>query len=246
MCRLAVADGVRTIVATPRWNSGAHEPPLGFDECRQQLERLRCELRGTLSFRLGFLLGFRPDLPALLEQYGSSISLGGGRYVFVSLPSLSVPVEAEEVWSKVSGQGFSILLARAECNPALRHNPARIERWIESGIMLQLDAASITGLHGYEIQHFALQCVKKYEGSIVIASRAGSTSARHSSLASAREQLLKKNDSRRVRRLMSETPMAMMDEHKNILTSHDSRSSRLPLISRLRSLRSHKAVPDES
>jgi len=246
MCRSALADGVRTIVATPRWDAGAQEPPVGFDEGRRQLERLHHEMRGALSLRLGFLLGFHPNLPALLERYGSSIALGGGRYLFVSLPSLHVPVEAEEVWRRISAQGFSILLARAECSSVLRRDAARLKRWVESGIMLQLDAASITGLHGYEIQHFALQCVKKYEGSIVIASHAGSMRARHASLASAREHLLKKNDPRRVQRLMNETPMAMIDDQQNILNSHDSRSLRLPLISRLRSLRSHRAVPDES
>jgi protein-tyrosine phosphatase len=246
MCRVALEEGVSTIVATPRWDAQASEPPIGFDECRQQLKRLHHEMHEALSFKLGFLLGFRPDLPLLLEQYGSAISLGGGRYVFVSLPSFNVPVDAEEVWARVSAQGFSILLARAECSPALRRDAARLERWVTSGVHLQLDAASITGMHGYEIQHFALQCVKKYEGSIVIASGAGSTGARHSSLALAREQLLKKYDSRRVRRLMNETPMVMIADDKNILSNDNSRSLQLPLISRFRSLRSHRAIADES
>jgi protein-tyrosine phosphatase len=246
ICRLAIEDGVRTIVATPRWDAEMNEPPLGFNECRRELERLRYEMREALSFKLGFLLRFRQDLPELLEQYGSSISLGGGRYVFVSVPSLNVSIEAEEVWQRVFRQGFSILLARAECSPALRRDPKRLERWIASGIMLQLDAASLTGMHGHEIQHFALQCVKKYEGSIVIASGVGSANARPSSLASAREQLLKKNDSRRVRRLMTETPAAMLDDYQNPSGNNASRSFRPTLISRLRSLRSHKVLPDES
>jgi protein-tyrosine phosphatase len=246
MCRQSVAEGVQTIVATPRWDTRAINPPSGFDEYQRRLKRLQQEVEGALSLRLGFLLGFRAELPALIEQYGSSISLGGGRYVFVSLPALRVPAEAEEVWSKISAQGFSILLARAECNLALRRDASRLERWVKSGIHLQLDAASITGLHGYEIQQFALQCVKKYEGSLVIASSVGSNHVRHASLMSAREQLLKKTDSRRVRRLFTETPAMMLEDSPKLSNKDASRSLRLPLISRLRSLRSHRAVTDES
>jgi protein-tyrosine phosphatase len=244
ICRQASADDVRTIVATLRWAAHLSEPPLAFDECQQKLERLNEAMRGAVALRSGFLMEFRSDLPALLDRYGSSITLGGGRYVFVSLPSLHVPLDVDEVWNKVSEKGFSILLARAECSPVLRRDFVRLERWIESGLMLQLDAASITGQHGHEIQHFALQCVKKYEGSVVVASSVGST--RHTPLAQARELLLKKNPSRRVRRLFYETPAMMISDDRNASGDEDARAFRRPRISRLRALRSHRALPDES
>jgi protein-tyrosine phosphatase len=244
MCRQAAVDDVRTILATPRWAAHLSEPPLAFDECCQKLERLNEAMRAALSLRPGFLMEFRSDLPAILDRYGSSITLGGGHYLFVALPRLHVPSDVDEVWSKVSERGFSILLARAECSPALRRDSARLERWLESGMMLQLDAASITGQHGHEIQQFALQCVKKYEGSVVLASSVGG--ARQTSLATARELLLKKNPSRRVTRLLYETPAMMIDDDRNASGKEDARAFRLSRFSRLRALRSHRAVPDES
>lgn len=244
MCRQAAADDVRTIVATPRWAADASEPPLAFDECWQKLKRLNQAMGKAVALRAGFLMEFRSDLPALLDRHGSSVALNGGRYVFVALPSLHVPSDAEEVWSKVSGKGFSILLARAECSPALRRDFLRLERWLESGIMLQLDAASITGQHGHEIQHFALQCVKKYEGSVVLASSVGGT--RQTSLRLARELLLKKYPSRRVRRLLYKTPAMMIGDDGKAFADEDARAFRLSRISRLRALRSHRALPDES
>ena len=246
MCRKAAANDVRTIVATPRWAAQEFEPPLGFNECQQKLERLHEAMPEAIALRPGFLLEFRPDLAALLDRYGSAIALGGGRTVFVFLPALHVPLEADEVWSKAAEKGFSILLARAECNPALRNDSLRLERWIKRGVMLQLDAASITGMHGHEIQHFALQCVKKYEGSIVFASQTGSKGARPSSLRLAREQLLKKNPARRIRKL-HETLAAMIDNAQNNPgEGGDSHTLRLSRFSRLRALRSQKVVPDES
>jgi tyrosine-protein phosphatase YwqE len=117
---------------------------------------------------------------------------------------------------------------------------------MESGIMLQLDAASITGLHGHEIQHFALQCVKKYEGSVVVASSVGGTSARPSSLALVREELLKKNQAHRVKRLLCETPSALIGETKPSSPDAQIRAFRLSHLVRPRSLRSQRVVPDES
>jgi protein-tyrosine phosphatase len=244
MCQQAAANDVRAIVATPRWTAQLSEPPLAFDECQQKLERLNEAMRGAVVLRPGFLMEFRSALPALLDRHGSSIALNSGRYVFVALPSLHVPLDVEEIWSKVSERGFSILLARAECSPALRRDSARLERWLESGLMLQLDAASITGQHGHEIQHFALQCVKKYEGSVVLASSVGG--ARQTSLAQARELLLKRNPSRRVTRLLYETPAMMMDTERNASGHEDTRAFRLLRLSRLRSLRQQRALPDES
>jgi tyrosine-protein phosphatase YwqE len=186
---------------------------------------------------------FRTDLPALLEKHGTNLSLGGGRFLFVTLPALQVPLEAEEVWSKISARGFSILLSRPECSLALRRDSLRLERWIKSGVKLQLDAASITGMHGQEIQHFALQCLKKYEGHVILASGTGGECARPASLASAREELLKKNQSHKVRRLLQETPEAMIGEGAQILQEDAKRAFRFWQLLRLRS---HRAVPDES
>lgn len=246
ICRQAAGDGVRTLVATPRWEAERAEPPLGLMKCWQQLERLQHEMREALSLKLGFLMEFRSDLPEVLERYGSAIALGGGRFVFVSVPALRLPEEAEEVWSKVSRKGFCVLLARAECSLALRRNPTRLERIMKSGIMLQLEAASIIGLHGHEIQQFACQCVKKYEGSVIVASGVSRTrtSARLSSLALVREELLKKNPAHRVNKLLSETPLALIGENQHASQAAEKGAFRLS--SFLRSLRSQRVVSDES
>lgn len=243
ICRRAVRDGVRTLVATPRWRASADGPQLSLTDCWQRLERLHHELDAALSFRLGYLLEFRSGLPNLLEKHGSNISLGGGRFLFVALPALQVPLEAEAVWSKISEKGFSVLLSRPECSPALRRDSLRLEQWIKSGVYVQLDAASITGMHGQEIQHFAFQCLKKYEGHVILASGAGGERARPASLASAREELLKKNPSHKLRRLLDETPAAIVGDEQKASQEDERHAFRL---SQLLRLRSQRAVPDES
>jgi protein-tyrosine phosphatase len=246
ICHQAVADGVRTIVATPRWEAQASEPPLSLADCELKLERLRREMRDALSLKLGFLVRFRADLARLMERYGAAVTLGGGRYVLVSLPSLHTPEETEEVWDAVKQMGFAVVVARPECSPALRRSSERLGQWVAGGVKLQLDAASITGAHGREVQQFAMQCVRAYRGRVVVASSACDGRTRRASLALAREVLVKKYGVRCAQLLLSETPGAILKSGTDALhvdrnDAHDSGH-----LSRWRALRPHKTVLNES
>ena len=211
MCRLAVEEGVRTIVATPRWEAHSVEPPLPFIEGRRRLERLQDTMGGALAFKLGFMMQFSPQLPSLVRQYGSVLALAGGRHILVSLPSLSTPAEAEAVWKRVAELGFYVVISRPECSSDLRRDPARLERWVASEVMLQMDAASVTGAHGREVQRFAERCIERYESQVVVASNARDASKRRSSLGLAREKLAKTIGARRTQILVSETPSQIIN-----------------------------------
>lgn len=210
VCRQAIADGVHTIVATPRWLAQSNQPPLPFVYCKRKLEQLQSELHDAVSLQLGFAMQWSPNLLTLVEQYGSKLTLGGGRYVLISLPSLSTPPETEEVWNGLTNKGFNAVVSRPECSPALRVDPARLGRWVANGCMLQIDAASVTGAHGREVQRFALQCMQEFEGSVVVASNKCAASERWPSLRAVRHELIKKVGSRRTRMLMDETPAAIL------------------------------------
>jgi protein-tyrosine phosphatase len=234
MCRRAVADGVRVIVATPRWEAEADTPPLSFKDCERKLELLRREMNDALTLRLGFNLRLRSDLATLVARYGPALTLGGGRYVLVSLPSLQTPPETEEVWAAVRQQGFAIVVARPECSPALRRTPERLERWVASGIKLQLDAASLVGAYGREVQSFAMHYAREYQGRVVVASNARNGHERRVSLAAAREVLL------------SETPAAIIKPATDEPHGDQASAPSTSLVSRLRSLRPQKTLMNES
>lgn len=207
MCHVAFESGVRTIVATPRWEAQANEPPLLFAECRRKLDHLQHAMRGALSLKLGFMLRFSPHLPALVEQYGSKLTLGDGRYVLVCLPALSTPTETEEVWGGLADRGCSVVMARPECSHAIRHDPSRLDRWvIGNGIMLQIDAASIIGAYGRDVQRFAVLCVRKYKGRVVVASNARNASSYRRVFGGAREELVRTFGRCYAQALTSETP----------------------------------------
>ncbi len=246
MCRQAANAGVRTIVAAPRWNEQADAPPLPFEECERKLERLRAELNGTLSLRLGFMLRFRADLSVLLARYGSSLVLGGGRHVLVSLPSVQTPREAEEVWEGVRRQGYAVVVARPECSPALRRDPTRLGQWVAGGVKLQLDAASLTGAHGRAVQGFALWCVREYKRSVVVASNA--RDAQRGALrllALAREAIIKNNGARSAQLLFSEIPASLINSATDASRGPKLGAQASGIFSRWRGLRPQKTLLNE-
>src|SRR5437868_8800999 len=79
VCRQAITAGVRVIIATRDLAAAVAEPSLPCMTCADRLARLQRALRDTLSLRLGYVLEFRLDLPALLARHGAALTLGGGR-----------------------------------------------------------------------------------------------------------------------------------------------------------------------
>jgi protein-tyrosine phosphatase len=214
MCRCAVKEGVRTIVGTIDWEESANEPPLPFAECDEKLKVLQHEFKDALSLRLGFVIPFSSNLPSLVERYGSQLALGAQRHLLISIQSLRVPSEAKEVWAEVKRLGYSIILARPECSLDFRRSFVHLEQWVGNGILLQIDAASITGAYGREVQRFALDCIKNYESSVLVASNGRSVSDRHPSLRSAREVIRKRLGARRAQMCLIEVPARVVNQSK--------------------------------
>ncbi|HEY0172648.1 MAG TPA: CpsB/CapC family capsule biosynthesis tyrosine phosphatase [Pyrinomonadaceae bacterium] len=244
MCRLAIADGVKTIVATPRWEAGCAEPPLPFDECLCKLKRLAAETHGALSLKLGFALQFSPELPGLVERHGSILTLAGKRHLLVSLPSVELPTEVEGVWKSLARGGVSVVLSHPECNTVLRRDPIRLTRWVSGGMTLQVDAASVLGTHGREVQRFALECIRKFEGHAVVASNARRSYHQRHSLSSTHKELSGRMGTRQARSFTREMPAALIGD--SVRYSSVRSSSTRGLASRLRSFSPVKALTGES
>lgn len=212
MCRTAASDGVSTIVATPLWDAAADEPPLSFFECREIIRELELKSGCTVSIRPGFVFRFHHNLPLIAERYGSTVALGGGRYLMVTLPPLNVPPNADEVWAALAGSGFTPIIARPECSMDLRRNTERLDRWVSSGIALQLDAASVVGIHGREIQRFALNCIQRYGAeTVVVASNSRDAGRTRSPLGECFKELVRKVGGIRAKRLVQHTPSLILN-----------------------------------
>jgi protein-tyrosine phosphatase len=215
VCRMAVACGVRMIVATPGWDAG-DVPSLQIEKYKQKADRLQKEMQGALIVKLGFTLQFSPALPDIVDRYGSQLALSGKRHLLISLPPMNLAAEIEEVWSHLDGRGFLPIIVHPECHPVLRRDPARLAAWVSKGAVLQIDAASLTGTYGRLVQRAAIECLVKYKKSSVVASNA--RRGRSNMLGEARNELMRRMGVKAALMYFRQTPNSIVcgaaaDEH---------------------------------
>jgi protein-tyrosine phosphatase len=145
LARALVADGVRTVAATPHLRSDfpAVVPNELADRCR--------ELQGWIDSE-GLLLTVVPagevELSWALEASQEdlrSVSFGGrGTDLLVETPYGPLPSTFEELLFRVAVQGIRILLAHPERNPTFQDQPDRLASVVERGAFLQVTASSLT------------------------------------------------------------------------------------------------------
>jgi protein-tyrosine phosphatase len=188
----AVASGLKTIVVTAPWPRGAQVPLVPFDSYADSLSRLRASTGRNLSIRLGYSLEAGDHLPVLIKKYGAGVTLGNGPHPFVTIPALQVPAELDSVWDRLVNKGFPPIISKPECNVVLRRDPERLDRWVKGGVILQINAASVLGHYGREVQRFALLLLQRNRGKIVVASNARTFEEGAAVLRDAYEELTKR------------------------------------------------------
>jgi protein-tyrosine phosphatase len=180
LARMAVADGITTIVVTP------HIHPGRYDNHREKIEvylrayRLALAQQGIpLELRLGAEV--RVSLESLeLLQRDQVPFLGehrGWRVLLLELPHGSVPVGSLQFVEKLLQMNIRPLLAHPERNRSFMDNPRRIDPFLAAGCWLQLTAGSVTGDFGRQAQKLAHQLLDE-ESVRVVASDAHNRSTR--------------------------------------------------------------------
>lgn len=210
LCRAACDNEVRGFVFTPRWKADRQDPPLPLETCNEEIERLRAVLAPDIDLRLGFELQFSSELPALVDQYGGALALAGKRHLLISLPANTIPGNAGNVWSELLGRQFRIIISQPESRPALRRHPETIRSWIEKGIKLQINAASILGWHGRECRKVAFSYLESYVESSLVASNGHAGNGDAGAMKQAREELTKIFGERRARKWLHDLPAEIL------------------------------------
>jgi protein-tyrosine phosphatase len=149
LCDLAANAGTAILFATPHvW------PHLLLSEGRERRVRRACERlarRARLELRLGFEL---TPTPPLLREDPARYVLEGTNVVLVEMPFLGPVSACVELAEHVERAGFTPLIAHPERTEPIRERSELAfelaERW-----PLQLNATSLVGYHGREIQELA-------------------------------------------------------------------------------------------
>jgi len=161
MARIAVADGITTIIATPHQlgNFGSN----GGDQIRRRCKEFQQVLNEQdipLHVLPGADVRIEPDL-VRRTLTGDVLTLGDrGRHVLLELPhELYLPLD--RLLGELAAAGLTGILSHPERNLGILAQPRVLEPLVANGCLLQVTAGSLMGTFGPQSQAFAEWMVRE-------------------------------------------------------------------------------------
>lgn len=211
MSRVAVEDGIHTIVATP------HVLPGVFDNDKNKIQMITAELNQALqqhNIAVKILPGaeyrLQPDLPRKLLR-GELLTINNnGRYLLVELPSAFIPEYTDQILYEIQLQGVTPIIAHPERNGGFAARPAILQEMVSRGILAQITSSTITGSFGKQVKKTAWSFIKK--GLVhLVASDAHSSTGRAPLLSDAYKEIQKHLGSKFARQLIQQNPELIIE-----------------------------------
>jgi len=160
LCRVAAADGVRTIVATPHYKPGTYEwsGPKVLDAVSLLGAAARAE---GLDLRIlsGAEVSVFPELPSVLEA-GGQLMLNQGIYFLVEFRPHAIPANSEAFLADFLKSGLVPVIAHPERNAWFVNHPEVLFPLVKRGVLLQITAASLTGGLGPQARDFSVYLLR--------------------------------------------------------------------------------------
>ena len=165
MARLAVADGITTMVATP------HQ--LGSFTYHGEQIQAQVEAFQRVLDQEGVALRILPGAevriePGLVERElvtrlknGELLTLAGrGRHVLMDLAEREY-VPLDRLLAELAAGGMTAILAHPERNREILARPELLQPLVEAGCLLQMTAGSLLGEFGAEVQQLAERLLRQ-------------------------------------------------------------------------------------
>ncbi|WP_144555416.1 tyrosine-protein phosphatase [Bacillus sp. X1(2014)] len=159
MAKMAVEQGIHTIVATPHHLNNRYENPK-----QTIIDRVR-ELNKALleeKIDLKVLPGQETRIYGeMVEGYelGEILPIDHTQYVLVEFSSGHVPRYTEKLFYDLQTKGLIPVIVHPERNQEIIERPEILFRLVEKGALTQVTAASICGDFGKKIKIFSLQLI---------------------------------------------------------------------------------------
>lgn len=191
MAKLAVKEGITTIIATP------HHRNRAFDNYKQEIETsvsILNDLYKENNIPLTVVPGQEVRIYGeIIEDYenGEIQTLSDSKYVLVEFPFGEVPQYTERLFYDMQISGLIPVIAHPERNKELIEDHGRMYELIRNGALAQLTAGSLHGEYGKEIEQFSYELL---DANLIhfIASDAHNTTTRGFGLKQAYEKIKNK------------------------------------------------------
>lgn len=159
MAKAAVEEGIHTIVATPHHRNGS------FDNVRDNILTYTDILNALFQehgIPLTLLAGQETRINGeMIEDIENNelLSINDTSYLFVELPSGSVPRYTKQMLFDIQVAGYSPVIVHPERNQELMDHPSKLYELVKAGALTQITAGSVIGKFGKNIQKFTHQII---------------------------------------------------------------------------------------
>ncbi len=209
LARAAVADGTEVLTVTPHVHpvhiTDPGDIPARTHELAEHLRREQVPLRILPGGELDYTMVGR-----LTQEQLDGIAHGprGRRWVLLESSFEGLGDPFADAADELRERGFGIVLAHPERSEQTARTRALIQREIDLGSVLQLTAASLTGVNGPAVRELAIRLLRSVPRSVIASDAHGSH--RPPALREAVEALLATGE-RDPGRLAGTVPRALLD-----------------------------------
>jgi len=155
--------GVKTIIATPHYSKRLYDNGMAV----QVFDRVKTEAK---NYGIKLYRGYEIKIdqyPARMPVEYGDLDLNGSKYILLELPFDRVPSYTFDLIYKLQLEGFSIIIAHPERCRKLSEEKKIFEQMYDIGCLMQIDAASIIGAHGWRAKRFARKVIKSGKAAFV-------------------------------------------------------------------------------
>jgi protein-tyrosine phosphatase len=152
MCRIAAADGVTDLVATPHCNySYRFDPQVN----RQLIAQLQEAVGETPRLLMGCDFHLSYDNIQECVQNSKNFTINQSSYLLVELPDQFIPEQISRVYYDIQLGGITPIITHPERNLLLQRRPEMIQHWVANGCLVQVTAQSYTDRFGSRTRKFS-------------------------------------------------------------------------------------------
>jgi protein-tyrosine phosphatase len=167
MARLAVEDGIRTMVASPHLYKSRKadrgkinlkaEVLAKINEFKEKLlaEGIDLEILPGCDFPLSY-----ESLQLLDDDQVLTIN-DGNRYLLLEFPDASLPPASEDICFRLQSKGITPIITHPERHFIFHEMPRKLQRLLDLGCLAQVTASSLTGGFGRSVARVAREMMRQ-------------------------------------------------------------------------------------
>ena len=166
MARLAVADGITTLVATPhlfRRKSVDFHNLNRPDDIRQAVARFNeklAEEQIDLTVLPGCEIPLFTEIIKFIDEQQILTINDNERYICLEMPDTVIPPATENIIFELNSRGITPIITHPERNMVFYEMPDKLRRFISLGCLAQITARSLTRGFGWGVARFTRRLVR--------------------------------------------------------------------------------------